>query len=222
MTCLTVTPSSAAEAVQRHADLVVAHHPLPFRPLKRITSSTTPGRLLLQLIESGVAIYSPHTAFDSTYDGINQWLSEIVGVAAPRPLIEHDEGSQIGTGRWGELFQPMTIAELALRLKLALGQEKLQVVGDPERQVKCAAVGCGSAGELLESARRAGCELFVTGEASFHTCLEAEANELAMILIGHYASERFAVERLALILGDAFAGVNVWASQREADPLQWL
>src|SRR5262245_7994078 len=72
MTCLTVTNASASEAVEQHIDLVITHHPLPFRPLKRITTETTPGRLLLKLIEAGVAVYSPHTAFDSTREGINQ------------------------------------------------------------------------------------------------------------------------------------------------------
>ena len=39
MTCLTVTPASAGEAVRERADLIVTHHPLPFRPLKRLNAS---------------------------------------------------------------------------------------------------------------------------------------------------------------------------------------
>ena len=50
MTCLTVTPASADEAVRDGAELIVTHHPLPFRPLKRLTTDHTPSRLLLQLI----------------------------------------------------------------------------------------------------------------------------------------------------------------------------
>ncbi len=50
MTCLTVTPASAQEAVQERADLIVTHHPLPFRPLNRLTVDTTTGRLLWQII----------------------------------------------------------------------------------------------------------------------------------------------------------------------------
>jgi dinuclear metal center YbgI/SA1388 family protein len=221
MTCLTVTPASANEAAEQHADLIITHHPLPFRPLKRITTETTPGRLLLQLIEAGVAVYSPHTAFDSTYQGINQWLSEIVGIADPQPLFMQDAAKELGAGRHGELFQPMSLGDLALRLKLALGQERIQMVGDAGRQIRHAAVGCGSAGQLLEPARARGCELFVTGEASFHTCLEAEASEMAMILVGHYSSERFAVERLAGLIEEKFLTLKVWVSRSEADPLKW-
>ncbi len=43
-----------------------------------------------------------------------------------------------------------------------------------------------------------------------------------MLLAGHYASERFAVEALAEVLAEKFAGLTVWASRREADPIRWL
>src|SRR3954470_2892673 len=76
MTCLTVTPSSVAEALSEKADLIVTHHPLPFEPLRRITSDTPQGRLLLDLIKAQIALYSPHTAFDSARSGINQRLAE--------------------------------------------------------------------------------------------------------------------------------------------------
>src|SRR5690242_5627278 len=64
MTCLTVTPDSAAEALDSNAQLIVTHHPVLFRPVKRLTSGTPEGRMLLALIRAGVAVYSPHTAFD--------------------------------------------------------------------------------------------------------------------------------------------------------------
>src|SRR5436309_826475 len=76
MTCLTVTHASAAEAIERGADLIVTHHPLPFRALARLTTATTDGRLLWDLIASRVSIYSPHTAFDSARAGINQQWAE--------------------------------------------------------------------------------------------------------------------------------------------------
>ena len=47
MTCLTLTPESVAEAVRERADLIVVHHPLPFRPIQRINDTTPVGRLLL-------------------------------------------------------------------------------------------------------------------------------------------------------------------------------
>ena len=80
MTCLTVTPTTVDEAIDGRADLIVTHHPLPFAAVKRLTSETIAGRMLLKLIAAGVAVYSPHTAFDSAAEGINQRLAEGLGL----------------------------------------------------------------------------------------------------------------------------------------------
>jgi dinuclear metal center YbgI/SA1388 family protein len=218
MTCLTVTPASAAEAIEAGADLIVTHHPLPFVAMKRLTTDSTAGRLLLDLIVARVAVYSSHTAFDSALQGVNQRLAdglELRGVAA---LVPHAEGQ--GTGRWGWLEQSITLTELAERLKRFLAIERLQMVGQPERPIRTVAVGCGAADELLDAAGANGCDAMVLGEARFHTCLEAEAAGIGLLLPGHFASERFAVESLAEMLGRQFPEVQVWASRRESDPIR--
>src|SRR5688572_13285580 len=87
MTCLTITPISAQEAIDEQADVIVTHHPLPFRPLKRLTTDSVPGRLLWELIRAGIAIHSPHTAFDSAAAGINQRLAAGLGLTDIQPLV---------------------------------------------------------------------------------------------------------------------------------------
>jgi dinuclear metal center YbgI/SA1388 family protein len=91
MTCLTVTPESAAEAIAAHAQLIVSHHPVLFRPVKRLTGDSAEGRMLLELVRNDVAIYSPHTSFDNARGGINEILAgkmELVDVTPLRPKIE--------------------------------------------------------------------------------------------------------------------------------------
>src|ERR1700722_13026321 len=75
MTCLTITPESAGEAIARKADLIVSHHPILFKPVKRLTGDSSDGRVLLSLARAGVAVYSPHTAFDNAAAGINDLLA---------------------------------------------------------------------------------------------------------------------------------------------------
>jgi dinuclear metal center YbgI/SA1388 family protein len=219
MTCLSVTPTTAAEAIERGAQLIVAHHPLPFDALRRVTDDTTPGRLLLDLIAAGVAVYSAHTAFDSASLGINQRLAVGLGLRGIAPLTPHAEG--LGAGRWGWLAEPVSLAELAERLKRFLVIEQLQVVGEADKSVRTVAVACGAAGEFLDAARQNVCDVMVVGEARFHTCLEAEAAGIGLLLPGHFASERFAMDCLAEVLGEQFPDVEVWASRQERDPLRW-
>jgi dinuclear metal center YbgI/SA1388 family protein len=222
MTCLTVTPDSAAEAVSERANLIVTHHPFPFKAARRITSDTSEGRMLLKLIGAGVAVYSPHTAFDSAALGINQRLAEGLGLANIQPLVADQADATLGTGRVGNVRGAATLADVARRAAGFLRARGVQIVGEPARSVSRVAVGCGSAGELVEPARQVRCDCFVTGEARFHTCLEAEATGVSLVLTGHYASERFAVEALAELLAGEFPRVQCWASRRERDPLIWL
>jgi dinuclear metal center YbgI/SA1388 family protein len=222
MTCLTLTTNSVAEAVREHAELVVSHHPLPFRPLRRLTDATAEGRLLLELIAARIAVYSPHTAFDSAGRGINQRLAEGLELLDIAPLAADAQEPAIGSGRFGQLDPPVPLAELAARSARFLKISGLHLVGERGRLIHRVAIGCGSAGELLSSAIACGCDCFVTGETRFHTCLEAEAAEVAMVLVGHFSSERFAVEQLAELLAVEFPALKIWASQSERDPLAWF
>jgi dinuclear metal center YbgI/SA1388 family protein len=86
MTCLTVTPETAAEALEGGVSLIVTHHPILFRPVQRLTSVTAEGRMLLALVRAGVAVYSPHTAFDNTHGGINEILAGRLGLSELMPL----------------------------------------------------------------------------------------------------------------------------------------
>lgn len=222
MTCLTVTPDSAAEAIDRGCQLIVSHHPVLFRATKRITTDATPTRLLWDLIRAGVAIYSPHTGFDSAAGGINQSLCEKLGLKDISPLVPiPDDPDSLGAGRIGTLGET-TLREFVELAKKQFGLDGLHIVGDMDQKISKVASACGSGGSFLGKAVARGCDCFVTGESTFHTCLEAESHGVSLVLLGHYASERFAVEMLAKKIDEKFPDLEVWASEKEADPLQWV
>jgi dinuclear metal center YbgI/SA1388 family protein len=223
MTCLTITPDSASEAIEQGAGLVVSHHPLPFRPLKQIVTNQPVGKLLWDLIRAGIGIYSPHTAFDSAREGINQLWAQRLGLLGIAPLdFTQSMPAETGTGRYGRLPKAQSLKEVAQRVIPDFSLPGLHTVGALASGITKVAIACGSGGSMLALAKRAECDLFITGEASFHTCLEAEALGIAMILPGHYASERFGVEHLAVLLEKQFPDCRVWASERERDPLNWV
>ena len=220
MTCLTITPDVVDEAEADDVDLIVVHHPLPFKPLQRITSDSIAGEMLLRLIRGGVAVYSAHTAFDSAVQGINQMWAEKLCLESISPLIElSEEDSRTGSGRYGTLPKPMTLQELVRVAADAVGANSPRRVGDVDHLVNKVAFACGSGGTFLSAARRHGCDALITGEATFHTCLEAEASSIGLGLLGHYWSERFAMERLAETLATEFPEISVWPSRRESDPI---
>lgn len=327
LTCLTLTPDVADEAIASGVGFIVTHHPVLFKAVQRLSTATSEGRMLTALMRRGVAVYSPHTAYDNAPRGINQQLAEALGLVQIQPLrprlagdsfklvttvpepdhdavrqavwstgagtigdyrdcsfsvrgvgtffgtdsanpavglagrLEHVEevrvefvcpadrltaalaalrqshpyeepaidvfvlkglpGSQ-GSGRMGVLPQPLTLGELVQRVGSVLEQRVVAYVGDVERPVERIGIACGAAGEFLRDAVRRGCQAFLTGEARFHSCLEGRDLQIGVILPGHYATERPAMEELARRVTQAFPQLQVTASQCECDPVQYL
>lgn len=222
MTCLTVTPATVVEAMRERAELIVSHHPMPFQPLSTITSATTAGRILLELIGAKIGIYSPHTAFDSAQTGINQHLAIGLGLQQIEPLIpvSNNGDSELGAGRRGSLGEQISLLEMTKRVKSFLSLQKVRVVGADDVTISKVAIACGSGGAFLNAAIKQGCDCLITGETNFHTCLEAEARGVGLILPGHFASEQFALLSLADYLGEQFSDIEVWASREEHDPIR--
>src|SRR5205814_4132535 len=108
------------------------------------------------------------------------------------------------------------------RVREQLHAGPVQVVGDRARPVARLALACGAGGEFLKDAASARADAFLTGEMRFHDYLAAQALGLALVLPGHYATERFGVEELAQRLHDRFPGLHVWLSQSESDPVLWI
>jgi len=221
MTCLTLTPDVAEEAVREDAGLIVTHHPVLFRAVKRLTGETREGEVLLSLIQQSIAIYSPHTSYDSAPAGINQQLAELIGLTDTAPLrpVEGETGQ--GSGRFGNLSQPISLSSLIANVKDKLGLTDIQFVGEPGLLVSRMAIACGAAAEYLVDAKEAGCQVLLTGEARFHDCLSARSEGLGMILPGHYMTERPAMEALAVRLARQFPKLRVWASHAERDPVHY-
>lgn len=222
LVCLTLTPDVVDEAIQMKASLVITHHPLPFRPLKRITTDTIEGDSLWRLIGAGVAIYSMHTAYDSAALGVNQQIATGLELTEPMPFVVdagEDRVDGAGTGRIGRCSPKETLATLADRTKSFFGLSTLRVVGDAQQSVTRLAIACGSGGSLMDDALAAGCDAFLTGEATFHDCLKAKSHGIALLLVGHYTSERFAIEQLATQLANELPSLQVLASKAETDPI---
>lgn len=220
-TCLTLTPECAAEAIESRAEMVIAHHPLPFKPLSKITTQTVTGRLLWQLAGAGISVYCPHTAWDSAAAGINALLAEKLSLRDCRALIPSCAATQVGlgAGRAGRLPSPVEVTALAARLIELIPESRPHGV-DAGRPVARLGIACGSGGSLLQAAIDSECDLFLTGEASFHDCLHAKASRVSLILIGHFASERFAMQHLAWRLQREIPSLEVWASKAEKDPVR--
>jgi dinuclear metal center YbgI/SA1388 family protein len=83
-----VTRDVIAEAKKLKTDLIVSYHPVIWDALKKITAEG-PTCVVYDLIHSGIAVFSIHTALDSAVGGVNDGLAEIVGIADSEPIGDY-------------------------------------------------------------------------------------------------------------------------------------
>jgi len=81
-----VTPEVIEEAVSGGFDLVLSHHPLIFRPLKRLTFGSNSEACVAAAIRNGISVYSAHTSFDNLGSGVSRILAEKIGLEGIRVL----------------------------------------------------------------------------------------------------------------------------------------
>lgn len=77
---LDCTEAVIEEAVQKKCNLIVAHHPIVFKGLKKLTGSNYVERTIISSIKKDVAIYACHTNIDNVIDGVNAKIAAKLGL----------------------------------------------------------------------------------------------------------------------------------------------
>ncbi len=78
--CLDVTEAVIDEAIQRHCNVIISHHPLLFNKLKRVTGHNYIERCVMKAIQHGIVVYSAHTNMDNAMYGVNFKMAEKLGL----------------------------------------------------------------------------------------------------------------------------------------------
>ncbi len=197
--CLEVTEAVIDEAEAVGADLLIAHHPLIFRPLSGLRTDLPVGRLVRRLLCGSIALLVAHTNLDAAPEvGTAAILKRLLDVRGGRPLMPMAENA--GLGWVGALSAPSTVGEFAARVREALSPSRLAVIGRRERVVRRVALMPGSGGDAVALAAEAGADVLVCGDLKHHDALDALALGLAVIDAGHYATEQPVVSSLAQYL----------------------
>ena len=78
--CFDITEEVVNEAIEKNCNLIISHHPLIFKGVKKITGSNYIERIILKAVKSDIAIYCAHTSLDNNYDGLNLFIAEKLGL----------------------------------------------------------------------------------------------------------------------------------------------
>ncbi|MDE6324389.1 MAG: Nif3-like dinuclear metal center hexameric protein [Paramuribaculum sp.] len=81
-----VTESVVAEAVSKGCNMIVAHHPIIFKGIRRLNGRTPQERAIISAIRNGIAVYACHTSLDSAPGGVSQRMASMLGLESVGPL----------------------------------------------------------------------------------------------------------------------------------------
>ncbi|AFZ24421.1 dinuclear metal center protein, YbgI/SA1388 family [Cylindrospermum stagnale PCC 7417] len=221
LVCLTPTLAVMQEAKASSANLIFAHHPLIFHPLKSLRSGSEIAEIARLAFTHNIAIYSAHTNFDQVQDGTADVLAQILELKQVTPIIPTQPG--LGYGRVGMLEPLMTLQELLTTIHTRLTPPHLILSPNADLQqiISRVAVLGGSGASFIPEVAKTGAEAYLTSDCKFHQFQESRDCGLILIDAGHYATERPACDRLV----QKFQSLNLdWVklSQKDEDFRQFF
>jgi dinuclear metal center YbgI/SA1388 family protein len=220
--CIDVTENVVNEAIAKNCNLIVAHHPLIFKGLKKINGSDDAQRAVIKAIKSDIAIYAAHTNIDSVIAGVSGRMAEKLKLKNIEILQQREnENKNIGFGAIGELEHPTEETFFLEKIKNIFGTECVRHTAFLNKPIKRVAV-CGGAGSfLIEAAKKAKADIFITGDIKYHDFFLAD-NQLIFADIGHYESEQFTKEIFYEIISNFFANFAPRISETKTNPVNYF
>ncbi|WP_219213147.1 Nif3-like dinuclear metal center hexameric protein [Paenibacillus sp. S150] len=239
-----LTEAVIEEAIRLGCGMIVTHHHIMGKGVKRITPDTFEGRAVSALTRNNIALVVCHNNLDFLTHGTADTLMRAAGAASSRPLYEGyaflattpaevnaasipvpegegiDPDLEAGFGRVGPLSVPCTLIELIKRLEGTV-TGPVNVVGADDRFIQTIAVQVG-AGERsdLDRAKLCGAELLISGDVRHDNRLYAAEIGMCLLDFCHYEVELPGIlslmSRLKQALDQGGYNVQVILSRAEA------
>ena len=194
---LDATTEVIEDAKRCGADMLLTHHPLIFKGIKKVNSEDFIGRRILTLLQADICYYAMHTNFD---------VMGMADAAAERLMLSQrgvldvtyeKDGVTQGIGRIGSLKQPMSLDECAQVVKQAFDIEWVKVFGEPDRPVETVAICPGSGKSMIGAALAGDVDVLITGDIDHHDGIDALERGMAVIDAGHFGLEQIFVPYMA-------------------------
>ena len=190
------------------AQLLVVHHGISWGGgIRRVTGGV--GNVIRAAIENDLAVYACHLPLDAHPTlGNNAQLAKLLGLKRVKPAFSY-HGNVIGLVGESSIRR---ISESFESSNWRAGKGVLREEGNRVRSPTSAVrrfddsddstiltvgVCSGGAGEFAEEAKRLGCDLYLTGEASWGDVIAAENCGMKMLCLGHYETEVYGVRAVA-------------------------
>lgn len=191
--CMDVTDRVIDRAIETGSKLIISHHPMIFTGVKRIDEDSYLGKNIIKLIENKISVYSSHTSLDVSDRGVNVALADAIGL----PIVENF--AMTDTTTIGYVLRNNIGDEIYERLKdlgaIFYGKkvpvEKIAIVG-------------GAGMSYFDEAIAKGVDMFITGDVKHHDGQRGYEENISLVDLTHYGSEKFVLNKLKDLLEEKF------------------
>ena len=193
------------------ADMLLTHHPLIFKAIKKVNDQNFITRRLVKLIQADISYYAMHTNYDVL--GMAELSGRKMSLEDPEVLEVTRDGEQPeGIGRVADLASPAPLREICWSVKDRFHLGAVKVFGDMDQPVSRIAISPGSGKSMIKAALDKKADVLITGDIDHHTGIDAVAQGLAVIDAGHYGIEHIFIEDVKEYLKEKLEGVEVKAA----------
>ena len=202
---LDATDQVVDAAIKAGADMLLTHHPLIFKAIKKVNDQNFITRRLVKLIQADISYYAMHTNYDTR--GMADLTARLLNLQECTVLEEVKDGE--GIGRVGVLPEEMTLRECAELVKRAYDIPNVKIFGNLDQKVHLAALCPGAGKSTMHNALQFGCDVYITGDIDHHTGIDAVDQGLCIIDAGHYGMEHVFMEDVKAYLEKVLTGVHM-------------
>lgn len=224
LVCLDATEEVISEAISSDCNVVVAHHPILFSGLKKITGQSYIEKAIIKAIKNDIAIIAVHTNLDNMYfNGVNTKISEKLGLTETKILqpktLNGQLAQHIGSGMIGHLKEEMSPEMFLLYLKEKMEVSCIKYTPYVDK-IKTVALCGGSGRFLLERAISAKADVFISSDFKYHEYFDANG-KIMIADIGHYESEQYTIELLHGLITDNFSKFATHCTKVNTNPVNY-
>lgn len=205
-----VTDKVIDKALEMDAKLIISHHPMFFSGSKNIIEGTYLGDNIIKLIKNNISVFSYHTSMDVADDGVNDTLFEKLDLKN-KSILTYEEEKPMGL--IGEFERELTLTDLDNFLKEKLQVGKIKYYGREDRNIKKVAILGGSGSDFISQAKEAEVDAYITSDIKYHDGQRAYEDDLILIDVGHFYSERIILPKIKKKLQENFINLDFYIKE---------
>ncbi len=219
-----LSPAIITEAIENNCNCIITHHPIFFKPVKHISYADSVGSMIISCIKNTISVCAVHTNLDAVCWDL---LAKTLGLTNIELMFPDKRYSGIGYGAIGEYTDCMPLSDVVKHVSHLLQSNTIIFYGNPEMKIKRVATLQGAGSRKINTIiSNFNVNCIVTGDVGYHDAVFANNNDVAIIDIGHYASEKPLIDFLYTSVHNYLTNelrctdIPLMLSRKEHNPMQ--